>query len=76
MHIFTQRNMLEYAYVHSTKIRYICQKLKWKTMSATTLDVPGTYTSLLVYSKMNARWCCWRPEVGGETLLRAKIKGL
>jgi hypothetical protein len=44
--------------------------------STTMLDVPGTYTSWLVYSEMNARWRCWRPEVGGETLLRAKIKGL
>jgi hypothetical protein len=44
--------------------------------SATTFDVPGTYTSWLVYSEMNARWHCWQPEVGGETLLRAKIKDL
>jgi hypothetical protein len=44
--------------------------------STTTFDVPGTYTSWLVYSEMNARWRCWKPEVGGETLLRAKIKGL
>jgi hypothetical protein len=44
--------------------------------SATTLDVPGTYTSWLVYSEINAMWRCGRPEVGGEILLRAKIKGL
>ncbi len=44
--------------------------------SATTLDVPGRYTSWLVYSEMKARWRCWRPEVSGETLWRAKIKGL
>ncbi len=44
--------------------------------SATTFDVPGTYTSWFVYSVMNARCRCWRPEVSGETLLRAKIKGL
>ncbi len=44
--------------------------------SATPLDVPGTYTSWLVYSEMNARWRYWQPEVGGETLWRAKIKGL
>jgi hypothetical protein len=43
---------------------------------ATTLDVPGTYTSWVVYSEMNARWRCWRPEDGGEILLREKIKGL
>ncbi len=43
---------------------------------ATMLDVPGTYTSWLVYSEMNARRCCCRPEVSGETLLTAKIKGL
>jgi hypothetical protein len=48
----------------------------WDSASATTLDAPGTYTSLLVYSEMNARWRCWRPEVGSETLLSAKIKGL
>jgi hypothetical protein len=48
----------------------------WDSTSATTFDVPSTYTSWLVYSEMNARWHCWRPEVGGETLLRAKIKGL
>jgi hypothetical protein len=47
-----------------------------ESSSATTLDVPGTYTSWLVYSEMNARWRCWQPEVGGETLSRAKIKGL
>jgi hypothetical protein len=35
---------------------------------ATTLDVPGRYTSWLVYSEMKARWRCWPPEVGGETL--------
>jgi hypothetical protein len=46
------------------------------SVSATTFDVPGKYTSWFVYSEMNARWHCWRPEVGGETLLRAKIKGL
>jgi hypothetical protein len=44
--------------------------------SATTLDVPGRYTSWLVYSEMKARWRCWQPEVGGETLCRAKTKGL
>jgi hypothetical protein len=43
---------------------------------ATTFDVPDKYTSWFMYSKINARWRCWRPEVGGETLLRAKIKGL
>jgi hypothetical protein len=36
--------------------------------SATTLDVPGRYTSWFVYSKIKTRWCCWRPEVSGETL--------
>ncbi len=41
--------------------------------SATTLDLPGTYTSWLVYSEMNARWRCWRPEVGGETLLKSVL---
>jgi hypothetical protein len=46
----------------------------WDSASATTFDVPGTYTSWLVYSEMNAMWRCWQPEVGGETLLRAKIK--
>jgi hypothetical protein len=44
--------------------------------SATTFDVPGTYTSWFVYSEMNARRRCWRREVGGETPVRAKIKGL
>jgi hypothetical protein len=43
---------------------------------ATTFDVPGTYTSWFVYSEMKARCRCWPSEVGGETLLRAKIKGL
>jgi hypothetical protein len=43
---------------------------------ATTFDIPCTYTSWLVYSEMNARWHCWLPEVGSDTLLRAKIKGL
>jgi hypothetical protein len=46
------------------------------SVSATTFEVHGTYTSWLVYSEMNAWWHCWQPEVGGETLLRAKIKGL
>jgi hypothetical protein len=44
--------------------------------SATTFDVLGTYTRWFVYSEMNARCLCWQPEVGGETLLRVKIKGL
>jgi hypothetical protein len=39
--------------------------------SATKLDVPGRYTSWLLYSEMNARWRCWWPEVGSETLCRA-----
>jgi hypothetical protein len=26
------------------------------------------YLSWLVYSEIKARWRCWRPEVGGETL--------
>jgi hypothetical protein len=42
--------------------------------SATTLDVPGRNTSWLVYSEMKARWRCWLPKVGGETLCRAKSK--
>jgi hypothetical protein len=44
--------------------------------SAMTFDLPGTYTSWFVYSDMNARCLFWRPEVGSETQLRAKIKGL
>jgi hypothetical protein len=39
-------------------------------------DVPGANTRLLVYSDINARWCCWWLEGGSDTLLRAKIKGL
>ncbi len=44
--------------------------------SAMTFDLSGTYTKWFVYSDMNARCLCWRPEIGGETLLSAKIKGL
>ncbi len=47
-----------------------------ESASATTLVVPGKYLSWLVYSEIKARWRCWRPEVGGETLCRAKISGL
>ena len=39
--------------------------------SATTLDISGTYTSWVVYSEMKARWRCWRPDAGGDTLVRA-----
>ncbi len=31
---------------------------------------------LLVYSDMDARCCCWRTDVSGNTLLRTKIRGL
>jgi hypothetical protein len=31
--------------------------------SATTLDVPGTCTSWLVYTEINARWRCCRSAV-------------
>jgi hypothetical protein len=44
----------------------------WDSESATKFDVPGTYTSWFVYSEMKAMCHCWRPEVGGEILLRAK----
>ncbi len=47
-----------------------------ESASAMTLDVPGTNTRMLGYSDMNARWRCWLPEVSGDTLLRAKIRGL
>ena len=39
--------------------------------SATTLDIPGTCTSWVVYSEMKARWRCWWPDDGGDTLVRA-----
>ncbi len=41
-------------------------------------DVPGTNTRMLgyIYSDMNARWRCWWPDVGGDILLLAKIRGL
>jgi hypothetical protein len=29
-----------------------------------------------VYSDMNARWRCLRPDISGDILLRAKIRGL
>ncbi len=47
-----------------------------ESASAMTLDVPGTNTRMLVYSDMNASWRCLWPDVGGDTLLRAKIRGL
>jgi hypothetical protein len=31
---------------------------------------------LVGVSEMKARWRCWQPEVGGETLCRANIRGL
>ncbi len=47
-----------------------------ESASAMTLDVPGTNTRMLGYSDMNARWRFLRPDVGGDTLLRAKIRGV
>jgi hypothetical protein len=43
---------------------------------AATLDIPGMYTKWMMYSEMNARWCCWRPDNGGDTLVRADSSGL
>ena len=43
---------------------------------ATTLDIPNTYTSWVVYSEMKARWRCWRPDASGDTLVRAHNSGL
>ncbi len=43
--------------------------------STTTLKVPGTNKTLLVYFNIYARWRCWRPDVGSNTLLSAKIMG-
>jgi hypothetical protein len=31
-------------------------KVRWESVFATSLDKAGTYTKLLVYSDMNARW--------------------
>jgi hypothetical protein len=49
----------------------------WESPSATTLDVPGRYTSWLVYSEMKARWRCWQPEgsdAGGRDAVAQEIQ--
>ncbi len=60
-------------------LKKILRKIWFCAKKVTTLPhltVPGKYLSWLVYSEMKARWRCWRPEVGGETLCRAKMSGL
>ncbi len=48
----------------------------WDNASATTLDLPGTWSRSVVYSAMKASCLCWRPDHGGETLCRAATSGL
>ena len=44
--------------------------------SATTFSIPGTRTIELVNSAKKARWhCCWVDQ-GGETLNKARVRGL
>jgi hypothetical protein len=44
--------------------------------STTTLDTPCIHTKKLVYSKINDRWRCWRPDDNGDTLVRADSSSL
>ncbi len=40
------------------------------------LQLVGVFGDESQVALMAARWHCWRPEVGGETLCRVKISGL